>query len=232
MPRKTRLAGQPEEVDEVPKQNGNRIPERLAQRLPVYYRILLELSERGVERASSTDLSHRIGVAPAQLRQDLGYFDNCGQQGYVYRIDDLCAALAEILGLDHRYKLVLAGAGHLGKALVNYDGFRRRGYQFVAVFDNAADVIGTRVGVLEVQAAATLSDYLRSHRVDIGVLALPAEAAQKVADTFVEQGVKAIWNFASTRLLVPEDVLVEHQHLSDSLMSLAFRLHTSRSAAP
>lgn len=203
-----------------------KIPIRLAQRLPVYYRLLKELADQGVARISATELGIRVGITPVQLRQDLSYFGSFGQQGYGYRVDDLVEAFSQMLGIDRRFKLILVGAGNLGKALANYEGFRRRGYQFVAIFDDG-DVIGSRVGVLEVQPVSELSDYLRSHQVDIGVLTLPSQATQEIADILVSQGVKAIWSFAPVRLQVPADVFVEHIHLSDSLMSLAFRLHAS-----
>lgn len=207
------------------------VPVRVAQRLPVYYRFLRELMENGVERISSAELGARIGVTASQLRQDLSHFGSFGQQGYGYRVDDLYDAISAILGLNRRYKMVLVGAGNLGRALANYDGFRRRGFQVVAVFDAAAEVVGTRVGVLEVQHVAKLEDYLRRYKVDMGILAVPPQAAQQLADIFTKNGVKALWSFAPTRINVPADVVVEHLHLSDSLMSLAFRLHQNRTAS-
>lgn len=201
------------------------VPTRVAQRLPVYYRFLRELMENGVERISSAELGLRIGVTASQLRQDLSHFGSFGQQGYGYRVDDLYEAISNILGLNRRYKMVLVGAGNLGRALANYEGFRRRGFQIVAVFDADREVIGTRVGVLEVQPIDTLDDYLRRYKVDMGVLAIPPQAAQRVADVLVQNGVKGLWSFAPTRLKLPPDVVVEHLHLSDSLMSLAFRMN-------
>jgi redox-sensing transcriptional repressor len=204
---------------------GQAVPVRVAQRLPIYYRYLRELMESGVERISSAELGARIGVTASQLRQDLSHFGSFGQQGYGYRVDELYAEITNILGLNRRYKMVMVGAGNLGKAIANYEGFRRRGFQVVALFDADADVIGSRVGALEVRPAAELADYLRRYHVDIGIIAVPATAAQQVADILVKAGVKGLWNFAPTRLRVPDDVVVEHLHLSDSLISLTFRLH-------
>ncbi|HHW09901.1 MAG TPA: redox-sensing transcriptional repressor Rex [Firmicutes bacterium] len=204
------------------------MPLRVAQRLPVYLRHLRELSEMGVERISSAELGALIGVTSSQLKQDLSYIGGFGQQGYGFRVDDLYEKLSQVLGLDQRCKLILVGAGNLGKALVNYDGFRRLGYHFVAIFDNDPATIGSRVGVMEVQHVDELPNYLRSYRVDIGVLTVPETVAQEVAETMVENGIKAIWSFAPVQLRLPGHVLVEHLHLSDSLMSLAFRLHYRR----
>lgn len=205
------------------------LPKPLAQRLPVYYRLLKELSDQGVERISVTELGTRIGILPAQIRHDFSYVDNFGPQSNTYVVDDLLAAFGKMLGDDQRVKLVLIGSGNLGRALASYEGFRKRGYQFVAVFDED-NALNSRVGVLEVRPISTLNDYLRSHQVNIGVVAVPASAAQEITDVFVNQGVKAIWNFAPVRLLVPSDVVVEHIHLSDSLMSLVFRLHAGQTS--
>lgn len=204
--------------------NKRNVPVRVARRLPIYYRFLRELMENGVERISSAELGARIGVTASQLRQDLSHFGSFGQQGYGYRVDDLYKEISDILGLHQRYKMVLIGSGNLGRAIANYEGFRRRGFQVVAAFDADPDVIGTRVGVLEVQPIDQLEDYLRRIKINIGVLTVPAHAAQKVADILVRCGVKGIWSFAPIRLQVPPDVVVEHLHLSDSLLSLAFRM--------
>lgn len=206
------------------KPSRREVPTPVVQRLPVYYRFLDELIEDGVQRISSAELGKRVGVTASQLRQDLSYFGSFGQQGYGYRVDDLHRALERILRLNRRHELVLVGAGNLGRALARYEGFRERGFYIVAVFDADAGVIGTRVGVLEVQPVLHLDEYLRTHQVDIGVLAVPASAAQQLAEMFVRNGVKGLWSFAPTRLVVPSDVIVEHQHLSDSLMSLSFRM--------
>jgi redox-sensing transcriptional repressor len=204
--------------------NKRNVPIRVARRLPIYYRFLRELMENGVERISSAELGARIGVTASQLRQDLSHFGSFGQQGYGYRVDDLYREISDILGLHQRYKMVLIGSGNLGRAIANYEGFRRRGFQVVAAFDADPDVIGTRVGVLEVQPIDQLEEYLRRIKIHIGVLTVPAHGAQKVVDTLVRCGVKGIWSFAPVRIQVPSDVAVEHIHLSDSLLSLAFRM--------
>ncbi len=204
------------------------VPARVAQRLPMYYRFLHGLMEKGVERISSAELGEHIGVTASQLRQDLSHFGSFGHQGYGYRVDDLHEAIVIILGLKQRHKLVLTGAGNLGRALANYQGFRRRGFCIEAIFDIDESIIGSEVGGLQVMHVSRLEDYLQRYHTDIGILSVPAAAAQEVADVFVSNGVEALWNFAPGRIKVPSSVLLEHLHLSDSLMSLAFQLHRSR----
>ncbi|MGI6609852.1 MAG: redox-sensing transcriptional repressor Rex [Limnochordia bacterium] len=217
--------------DEMPEIRKNTtVPTRVAQRLPMYYRFLHGLIMSGVERISSADLSAHMGVTASQLRQDLSHFGSFGHHGYGYRVDELFQIITVILGLTQKHKLVLVGAGHLGQALAAYEGFRRRGFHIVAIFDVDRSVVGSRVAGIEVMPIADLAGYLQCHRIDIGVLTVPAGAAQEVADVLVSNGVRALWNFAPRRLQVPPAVLLEHVHLSDSLMSLAYQLHKSLEA--
>ena len=200
----------------------------MIKRLPRYYRYLEELKAEGVERISSSELSLRMNVTASQIRQDLNHFGGFGQQGYGYRVDYLYEQIGKILGLDGETHIVLVGAGNLGQALANYTNYRRRGFIIEAIFDRDPGKVGMVVGKVPVMNVSDLPEYLQSHRVDIATLTIPKEEAEKVAKILVENGVKAIWNFAHTDLDVPSDVAVENVHLSESLMSLSYRLKELR----
>lgn len=204
------------------------IPFATIRRLPVYYRYLENLSKREVERISSRELAAKIGSNPSQIRQDLSWFGNFGQEGYGYRVDELLRAIGRILGLDQKTEMVLVGAGHLGRAIANYPGFRQRGFFIKAIFDNAPEVIGEIVGGVYVQDVRELEQYLLENPVKIGIITTPKEAAQEIADILVKGGVKGIWNFAPVSLKTPDGVAVENVHISESLMALSFRIQPGR----
>jgi|LFRM01.1.fsa_nt_gb redox-sensing transcriptional repressor len=212
--------------DEMPEiRQHTTIPIRVAQRLPMYHRHLYELPMDGVTHISSAKLSAYMGVTASQLRQDLSHFGRFGHHSYGYRVDELFHILTVILGLTRKHKMVLVGAGHLGRALANYEGFARRGFYIEGAFDIDPSVVGGKLAGIEIMPVEELAGFLQRSKIDIGIIAVPADAAQDVADTLVDNGVRALWNFAPRRLEVPQTVVLEHVHLSDSLMSLAYRLH-------
>ena len=202
------------------------ISKAVIERLPRYYRYLGELLDSGVERISSGDLSKLMRVTASQIRQDLNNFGGFGQQGYGYNVRYLRDEIGKILGLDKKHRMIIIGAGHLGKAIANYDNFNRGSFQIVGLFDIREELIGTKVRQLEIRRIQDLSDFLKNNEVDIAALTLPKKNAKEVAKVLVENGIRSIWNFAYTdlQLELPEDVLVENVHLSDSLMQLTYRL--------
>ena len=178
-----------------------------------------------MERISSGELSRRMNVTASQIRQDLNNFGGFGQQGYGYNVSFLYHEIGKILGLDQTYHMIIIGAGHLGQALANYVRFEKRGFNVIGIFDNDPVKEGLIVRSLPVQMISKLPKFIREHSIDIAALTLPAAGAEKVAPVLVSSGVKAIWNFAHTDLDVPQDVIVENVHLSESLMQLSFRLN-------
>lgn len=200
------------------------IPYATIKRLPVYHRFLRDLSKKEVEKISSRELAVKMGINPSQLRQDLSYFGSFGQQGYGYRVDDLLREIGEILGLNRKLKMVLIGAGHLGTALANYEGFARRGFIMTAIFDNNPEIIGNKISGILIQNIKELRGYLDLHPVDIGIITTPAEAAQKVADELTAGRVKGIWNFAPVSLKIPKETIIENVHISESLFLLSYKL--------
>ena len=206
--------------------NEKGISRAVITRLPRYYRYLGELLEEGVERISSRELSQRMNVTASQIRQDLNNFGGFGQQGYGYNVRYLRGEIAKILGLHHDHSMIIVGAGNVGQALAKYQQFPKLGLHFIALFDIREEVIGTTVGGLPVYAASEIPAFLASHDVDIAALTLPKEAANKMAEVLAENGIHAIWNFAHTdlHLSVPDNVIVENVHLSESLMRLTYTL--------
>lgn len=200
------------------------IPQGVVSRLPMYYRYLTELNQQGTLRVSSSQLGEALNITAAQIRSDLSYFGSFGQQGYGYRVEDLLKAITRILGLDNEYHMVLVGAGNLGKAVASYENFKRRGFQIKAIFDANPLLEGNYLSGCIIQPVGKLEEYLADNPVDIGIIATPREASQQVCDRFVAGGVKGVWNFSPIHLQAPEDVIVEHMHLTDSLLKLSFRI--------
>ncbi|MCI7275416.1 MAG: redox-sensing transcriptional repressor Rex [Lachnospiraceae bacterium] len=200
------------------------ISRAVIKRLPRYYRYLGELMEEGVDRISSRELSERMKVTASQIRQDLNHFGGFGQQGYGYNVEHLYNEIAAILGLTHTNRMIIIGAGNLGQALANYGNFERRGFVTEALFDVNPEVVGKTVRGIPVLSLDELESFLATHKVEIATLAIPKAEAVKVAKRLVDSGIRAIWNFAHTDLDLPEDVVVENVHLSESLMRLSYNL--------
>ena len=196
-------------------------------RLPRYYRYLGELKEENIERISSGELSERMHATASQIRQDLNCFGGFGQQGYGYNVSYLYDEIGKILNLDKEHNMIIIGSGHLGQAIANYANFEKRGFKVVALFDKSKDVIGKKVRDVEIRGIDTLEEYLQNNDIDIVALTLPKEQARKIAEILVANGIKAIWNFAHTDLELPDDVIVENVHLSESLMKLAYNYGVS-----
>ena len=194
------------------------------KRLPRYYRYLGDLLDNGITRISSGDLSKKMNVTASQIRQDLNKFGCFGQQGYGYNVEMLYEEIREILGLDRVYNLIIVGGGNLGQALANYDNFKRRGFNFVAIFDKDPNLIGKVVHGIEIRDVELIDAYLKVNQVDIAVLSLPRENALQISNLLVANGVKGIWNFSHVDLHTPKSVVVENVHLTDSLMTLSYKL--------
>ena len=192
--------------------------------LPRYYRYLGELLENGVERISSSDLSKRMKVTASQIRQDLNNFGGFGQQGYGYNVKYLYTEIGKILGLEENHNFIIIGAGNLGQALANYTSFENRGFILKGIFDVNPRLEGVTIRGVQIRMMDELSSFIRDNDVEIGVLTIPKEKAIEVANLLVDNGVRAIWNFAHTDLNLPDNVIVENVHLSESLMQLSYNI--------
>ena len=200
------------------------ISRAVIKRLPRYYRYLGDLLDEKVDRISSNELSQKMHVTASQIRQDLNNFGGFGQQGYGYNVAFLHKEIGKILGLDVVHSMIIIGAGNLEQALANYGGFDRKGFRLEGIFDVNPDLKGKPVQDLKIQMVDTLPAFLKKNPVEIAILTLPRGSAQEMADILVQNGIRAIWNFAHVDLDTPENVIVENVHLSESLMTLSYNL--------
>lgn len=200
------------------------ISQAVIRRLSRYYRYLGELLENGVERISSNDLSKRMKVTASQIRQDLNNFGGFGQQGYGYNVKYLYTEIGKILGLEEDHKIIIIGAGNLGQALANYAAFEKRGFILTGIFDVNPRLEGVAIRGVPIRMMDELKSFVQKNDVEIAVLTIPKEKAIEVANMLVENGVRAIWNFAHTDLNLPDNIIVENVHLSESLMQLSYNI--------
>lgn len=199
-----------ETIDSAGNISKNGIPDIVIGRLPVYLRTLKLLAGEGQEVASSQELGERLGISSAQIRKDLSHFGEFGKQGTGYNVAYLCRQLEKILKVDCIWPVVLVGAGYLGHALAAYNGFENRGFRIVGVFDSDERKVGAQVGELRVEATESVATWVRRYKVQIGIIAVPAEAAQAVADVLIDAGIKSILCYAPITLTVPKHIRVEY----------------------
>ena len=183
-------------------------PKVVIERLPKYVQALaaLDMQERDV--VSSQELADMLGASHAQIRKDLSYFGRFGKQGRGYAVRTLLDELRRILGLNRQWRMALVGVGRLGQGILGYKGFASQGFRIVEAFDSNPELIGHPVDGLVIRDTADLEAILVIDPVDIGIVAVPAEAAQKVVDALVNCGVRAILNYAPIAAQVPEGVEV------------------------
>lgn len=202
------------------------------RRMPRYYRFLGELSRQGMVRISSRELSERMGLTASQIRQDLNCFGGFGQQGYGYNIQELHTEIGKILGLDVANKIILIGAGNLGKAMASHLDFHKRGFDLVGVFDNSEELLGQSVAGIPISSVDTLEEFCRREHPVAAILCIPKTAAQGIANQLVALGIRGFWNFSHYDLRMEhEQAIVENVHLGDSLMTLSYGLHTQAEKA-
>lgn len=201
-----------------------KIADSTVRRLAIYLRFLEEFQQQGRDTISSDALAGRAGTTSAQVRKDLSFFGSFGKRGLGYDVDALARRLREILGLGHRYRVIIVGAGRLAGALVQYAGFSARGFEIVAVVDRDPAKIGHPSGDLMVEDVANLEQIIDRERVEIAILVTPADPAQALVDRLVAAGVTAILNFAPVQLHVPEGVDVKNVNLAVELETLSYAL--------
>lgn len=202
---------------------GEGVPAPVVHRLSLYLRELEGLAGRGVDKISSRQIARDLHVTAAQVRKDLAYFGQFGRPGVGYRVQPLCEELRRILGTDHTWNVIVVGAGDLGRALLRYRGFRRKGFHLVAAFDVAGSKVGRKVGSVSVHHIDEMPRIVREDDVKLAVVAVPADAAQKVTDRLCRAGVRGILNFAPATLETPDGVAVGPVDLAAHLEQLSFR---------
>lgn len=194
------------------------------RRMPTYLHHLKSLAAEGVETISAATLAERLGFEPIQVRKDLALTGVVGKPRVGFEVMPLLQAIIDYLGWRDARKAVLVGVGSLGSAILGYDGFEAFGLQIVAAFDASADLVGKVVHGYEVMSTQDISDQVMEFQANIGVVSVPALAAQTVAEQLIAVGVKGIWNFAPVSLQVPEGVVVQTVDLAESLGVLSVRL--------
>ncbi|WP_461791157.1 redox-sensing transcriptional repressor Rex [Pseudothermotoga sp.] len=202
------------------------LPRPTFERLKLYHRLLLDVKE---EYISSETMARMLKLQPEQVRKDLSYLRTTGKPKLGYRVEELKKELDELFAVKRETTVVIVGAGRLGSALANYRGFARYGIEIVAIFDNDPQKIGQFVSDLVVLPLKDLKRVVKRFNVEIGVICVPEESAQEVANLLVACGIKGIWNFAPVQLEVPEDVVVVNEDITQSLLTLKHLLNLRRS---
>ncbi len=201
------------------------------ERLIRYYRYLAELYARQpLDTITSAKLGAALDVDASQVRKDFGAVGLSGVSRVGYQVCEVCRTIRTALGFDRPYTGVLVGVGHLGNALLNYAGFDRYGLKIVGAFDGDRAKVGAVVGGHTVQSVHHLKAFIEANGIDVAILTTPVEVAQGLADLVVAGGVKTIWNFTPTRLLVPKDVLARNEHISVGLAQIAYHLKAANGA--
>ena len=201
------------------------VSDAVIRRLPRYYRQLTELCAKGVVRISSHSLGQEMNITASQIRQDLSCFGEFGQQGYGYNVEELRAEIGHILGVDERHRIIVVGAGNLGRALMQNFHFREAGFLLEAAFDVSPALIGTEVAGVPVLDLADLGRFAAAQKPDVAVLTVPQAAAQATANRLIDLGVRGFWNFTNVELSSDDPgVRFEDVHFADSLLTLSYRI--------
>lgn len=203
---------------------NRKIPRIIIGRIPLYLRALTRLKKEGYSYASSRELGKLLDISAAQIRKDLSHFGELGKRGKGYEIDFLISELNHILNIEDIWDMIVIGAGDLGSGLARYKGFADRGFRVAAVFDIDPAKIGKQIGNLIVKDLAAMCDYVAENKIQIAVLAVPAETAQHVIDDLVEVGITAILNYAPIYIKTPDGVQIEHIDPSVHLQKLSYYL--------
>ena len=201
-----------------------RIADSTVRRLSAYLRFLEDFEGRGLSTISSEELARRGGTTSAQVRKDLSFFGSFGKRGLGYSVPELAVRLREILGLGREWKVFIIGAGTIGAALVQYRGFKQRGFHILAAYDSNREKVGTSLEGIPVRDISQLERDVSREAPDIAVVTVPSESAQGVVDRVVKAGIRAILNFAPTQIQVPPDVTVKTVNMAMELEGLSFAL--------
>lgn len=210
------------------KDGEKTVPLAVVKRLPRYYRYLSELLAHNITKISSAELSERMGITASQLRQDLNNFGGFGQQGYGYHVEHLYHEIGKILGATEGFTFIILGAGNLGSAIANYQNLKKRGFTFAGIFDSDPNKIGKMVAGKEVLSIEKLEEFVKAHKPEIAVLTLPKSEVHQTVETLEKIGIKGIWNFSYSDLNLSSDLAIENVHLSDSLMTLSYKINQNR----
>lgn len=206
--------------------DAKQVSPAVVRRLPRYYRFLGELLKVNVTRISSRELSEKMGLTASQIRQDLNCFGGFGQQGYGYNVEQLHDEIGKILGLDKCIDAILIGAGNLGRAIANHMSFDQRGFRLIGIFDQNPALIGDKIKGITVTSTDNIETFCKNHSPVVAVLCIPKTATKVISEKLIKSGIKGFWNFSHYDLLDNNpDIIVENVHMSDSLMTLSYKVH-------
>ena len=202
-----------------------KISKAIIQRLPLYYKALQNLEDAGIIEISSIELAKMVGIKPEQIRKDLTVFGNFGIKGLGYEVLDLKNKITNILGLQNNFRIAIIGVGNLGTALANYEKISELGFVVAALFDVDKNKIGDEINGVRIYDFNKFVPISHRKLIDIGVIAVPDEEAQKVADVLAEAEIRGIWNFTSVKLQVPYFITVVNENLTVGLSALSFYMN-------
>ncbi|MCK4804472.1 MAG: redox-sensing transcriptional repressor Rex [Spirochaetes bacterium] len=203
--------------------DGSKIPRVVIERLPRYYRYFDWLDNQ-MEKISSKRLGELMGASASQIRLDLSYFGDFGQQGYGYNIKKLKQDLTNILRINTQTNIIIIGVGNVGRALTRYRAFSRAGFNLNALFDNDPSIIGKKINSIKVRDVKDLKNYVENNDTSIAIIAVPKEAANEVSGILLKSGIKGILNFAPIDLNLPKNIPVENIHIIDKILALSFMI--------
>lgn len=202
-------------------QDSKRLPRASVLRMELYLDVLEQLQLEGCRNVTSSEIGETLGVAPEKVRQDLFHLGSEGKPRVGYEVDQLAGLIRSVLDLDTVKKACLVGLGNLGKALAGSGIWTKAGFVLAAIFDRDPSVVGTEAGGIRVRSIAEIFGVVKAEGITVGVIAVPAAAAQETAELMVSAGIRAIWNFAPIKLQVPEGIAVENQSLAWGLITLS-----------
>lgn len=199
-----------------------KIPKATAKRLPVYYRYVRSLSEQGIDKFSSTDLSEAVHVDSATIRRDFSYFGELGKRGYGYDVESILHFFVHILNEDRLMNVAVVGVGNLGSAILKFRFHNTKNIRISSAFDIRPEIIGRIIDGFPVYSMDDLKEQVEQQRLEIAILTVSSEQAQKATDQLVDAGIKGILNFTPVRLIVPESVKVQSVDLTTELQTLIY----------
>jgi len=213
------MSQQPSKTPSLPE---GPVPKAVVSRLSLYLRELQHLVRGGHETTSSNQLGGLLGFTDAQVRKDLAYFGHFGYPGIGYRCDELIGAVRHILGTDRGWSVAMVGTGNLGRALLGYRGFTHQNFKIVAAFDIDPHKVGSRIEGVPIYHLDRLGEVVRQHQIKLGMVVVPAPAAQPVADRLIQAGIEGIVNFAPVTLVLPPRISLVGVDLAIELEQLSF----------
>jgi redox-sensing transcriptional repressor len=209
------------------------IPEPTLRRLPLYYQYLKKMHDNSqLKCISCTKIGNDLNILPIQVRKDLAITDVVGKPKLGYNVEELIGTIEDFLGWNNTTEAYLVGAGNLGAALLGYQGFKEYGLDIIAAFDADENKVGTEIRGKTIIHVKKLPEMIRRMGIKIGILTVPDYCAQELADNMVSAGIHAIWNFSPVKVIVPSNVIVQHENLASSLVVLSKKLAVALQARP